>query len=323
MKAGVGFEWREMAYTEVGAKAANELLSAAGCAELLDIEGLAGGWANSNYLLSLTDGSRLVLKVWNERSVEDVRMLNSCIELIAQHGVPTPVPLIFKGGDSVMVVDGLAWMLLPFVDAPWLTGDLASMRHLGEIIARLHSVPDDGRFSEFYHMGTDIWPDLFERADTSGSWSPFLRLLEAEYARMAETIPADLPRGIIHGDLFQDNILADSGRVKAVLDFEDVCSNILANDLVVAFIGCGWDGDEPVEERWHALLGGYESVRVLSAEEHAAMPELYRYATLSVAAWRYRKFVMDLPSSEHAGRYKMMLDRLDIPLPFLSREVEE
>ena len=306
-----------MAYTEVDPEAAAAILKSAGCAPLSAIESISGGWANSNYLLELEDGSRLVLKIWDERSPTEVNRLNSHLELIASHGVPTPVPLMLEDGSRMMVVDGRAWILMPFVDAPWLAGDASAMRHLGELMARLHSIPNDGTFITRYTMGTDIWPDVFALADSRDAWSPFLREREADYARMPELIPDGLPRGVIHGDLFLDNVLSRDGEIKAVLDFEDICWNILATDLVVAFIGCCWHGGEPVEDRWNALLEGYESVRELTQAERDALPELYRYATLSVAMWRYRKFRLELASEEHADRYKLMTERLKIPLPFI------
>lgn len=306
-----------MAYTEMDMSVAARLLESAGCAPLSSVEELSGGWANSNFLLDLEDGARLVLKIWDDRDLEEVVRLNKQLVTISSHGVPTPVPLMLEDGSRMMVVDGRAWILMPFVDAPWLAGDASAMRHLGELMARLHSIPDDGTFITRYTMGTDIWPDVFALADSRDAWSPFLREREADYARMPELIPDGLPRGVIHGDLFLDNVLSRDGEIKAVLDFEDICWNILATDLVVAFIGCCWHGGEPVEDRWNALLEGYESVRELTQAERDALPELYRYATLSVAMWRYRKFRLELASEEHADRYKLMTERLKIPLPFI------
>ncbi len=312
-----------MAYTELDLLVAAKLLESAGCAPLSSVEDLSGGWANSNFLVNLEDGTRLVLKIWDDRGLEEVERLNSHFLTVAEHGIPTPVPLLLESGRRMMEHDGLAWTLMPFVDAPWLGRDASSLRHLGELMARLHSVPDDGTFITRYTMGTDIWPDVFRAAEEKDAWSPFLRECEADYSRLSELIPADLPRGIIHGDLFLDNVLARDGEVKAILDFEDICVNILATDLVVAFIGCCWDGDEPVEELWQALLEGYESVRELTQAERAALPELYRYAVLSVALWRYRKFRIEITGSEHADRYKLMTKRLAIPLPFLGYEPRE
>ena len=66
-----------MAYTEVSLNDASIVIEAAGLSKLLGIEKLAGGWANSNYILTLKDDVKLVLKIWNEQSLEDVEYLLS------------------------------------------------------------------------------------------------------------------------------------------------------------------------------------------------------------------------------------------------------
>ena len=295
-----------------------EILELADCSSLSKIEVLSGGWANSNYLVTCDDKAKVVLKIWREKTPDEVQEMNLNIDWIVKHGVSTPAPLKLKNGESMIVVDGFAWILIPFINAPWIAQDTASLNSLGLAIASLHAVPNAEHFGSSYSMGVDIWPELFERAESEDKWSPFLRMLEEEFIKSNEKIPSNLPKGAIHGDLFQDNILGHSGEVLAILDFEDMCFNILAIDLVVAFIGCCWIDEKPVEELWFSLLSGYESVRPLSPEERAALPELYRYASLSVAAWRYRKFILDEEDSEHAGRYLLMMKGLEESVEFLT-----
>ena len=295
-----------------------ELLELADCSKLSKIEILSGGWANLNYLVTCNDETQIVLKIWREKTPDEVQELNSNIDWITKHGVTTPAPLKLKNGESMIIVDGFAWILLPFINAPWISQDNASLKSLGIAIAGLHKVPNQGHFGTDYSMGVDIWPELFERAESEDKWSPFLRMLEKEFIKIDEKIPLNLPKGVIHGDLFQDNILGNLGEVIAILDFEDICFNILAIDLVVAFIGCCWVDEKPVEDLWFSLLSGYESVRSLSLEEKTALPELYRYASLSVAAWRYRKFILDEENSENAGRYLLIMKRLEESVHFLT-----
>ena len=295
-----------------------ELLELADCSSLSKIEVLSGGWANSNYLVTCDDETKVVLKIWREKTPDEVQEMNLNIDWIVKHGVSTPAPLKLKNGESMIVVDGFAWILIPFINAPWIAQDTASLNSLGLAIASLHAVPNAEHFGTSYSMGVDIWPELFERAESEDKWSPFLRMLEEEFLKLNEKIPLNLPKGAIHGDLFQDNILGHSGEVLAILDFEDMCFNILAIDLVVAFIGCCWIDEKPVQELWFSLLSGYESVRPISPEERTALPELYRYASLSVAAWRYRKFILDEEDSEHAGRYLLMMKGLEESVEFLT-----
>jgi homoserine kinase type II len=304
--------------TKINLDKVGELLELANYGSFSKIGVLSGGWANSNYLVTCDDGTKVVLKIWREKNPAEVQEMNSSIDWIAKHGVSTPAPLKLKNGENMIVVDGFAWILIPFIDAPWISKDTASLKSLGLAIAGLHAVPNAGHFGTFYSMGIDIWPELLERAESEDKWSPFLRMLEDEIIKIDGNIPLNLPKGVIHGDLFQDNILGHPGEVLAILDFEDICYNILAIDLVVAFIGCCWIDEKPVKELWFSLLSGYESVRPLTPEERAALPELYRYASLSIAAWRYRKFVLDEEDSEHAGRYLLMMKRLEESVEFLT-----
>ena len=87
-------------YTEVSEEEATRLLAAAGQAELRKMEPLAGGWANSTYLLTLDDDSQLVLKLWHNKTPIEVERIirNTC--WLADHGVPTPIPLLLKDGEE-------------------------------------------------------------------------------------------------------------------------------------------------------------------------------------------------------------------------------
>ena len=84
----------------------------------------------------------------------------------------------------------------------------------------------------------------------------------------------------------------------------------------MTFVGFGWSDGEPITERWQAIIAGYESIRKLNESERNALPHLHRYATLSIAAWRYWQFVMNIPNTEYSDRYVEMISRLDKSLPF-------
>ena len=146
--------------------------------------------------------------------------------------------------------------------------------------------------------------------------TPFLQMLEEETHLLKQRIPMGLPCGIIHGDLYPDNVIGREGEVLALLDFEDICIESFAMDLVTTYVGFGWKDGLPIPELWDALLAGYESVRPLTEVERAALPDLHRFAVLAVAAWRYWQFVIHVPGTEHTNRYVEMAERLDKPLPF-------
>jgi len=305
-----------MAYTEVSLGDASAVIEATGLSELLSIEKLAGGWANSNYILTLKDDTKLVLKIWNEQSLEEVEYLLSMTSYLVDNGIPTAKPINFNNGELMMVKDGLAWTLLPFVEGQWLESNHSSLYSLGMIQANLHLLNPPKELRSNFSMGDTLFEKLFSIADETHGWSDFLNMLKTENALLSQSIGQDLPKGIIHGDLFPDNVIGTEREVKSLLDFEEMCHDVLAFDLVMTFVGFGWENGQPVAERWNSLLAGYQSIRKLTDAEINALPDLHRLATLSIAAWRYWQFVINLPNTEHTDRYLEMTARLDKELPF-------
>ena len=235
---------------------------------------------------------------------------------IEKHGVPTAVPMMLESGGRFAVRNGVAWTLLPYVRGGHLDSDSASLKSLGAVMARLHEAPPAECFPRDYRMGWSLFERMYALADESGEWSDLLVALREESGGLRERIPDNLPQGILHGDLFPDNVLGD-GEIAAILDLEEAWFGPRAFDLVMAFVGFGWDAGQPVEGRWNALLSGYESVRSLTESERAALPDLHRYATLSIVAWRYWKHVMSEPDEALEDRYLEMVDRLGIEFDFM------
>ncbi|MEC8955134.1 MAG: phosphotransferase [Candidatus Thermoplasmatota archaeon] len=297
-------------HTEVGIDEANELLNQAGLSSVKSMELLPGGWDNTNILLALFDDSKIVLKVWNANTIEEVRRVIERHCHLDNHGIPTAVPIEITDGDLIAEREGVAWTLLPFFEGGMLDSEQTSLRSLGETIARLHKIPIADCFPEDYRMGWSLFERMYAMADENGEWNNFVAGLKEESEKLLVQIPENLPQGILHGDLFPDNVIGD-GSVAAILDLEEAFIGPCAFDLVMAFVGFGWDDGVPIRERWNALLEGYESIRQLSQQEKDSLPALHRYATISIAAWRYWKHVMSEPDETLTERYMEMFGRLE------------
>ena len=305
----------KMRRAEVGVDEANDLLNQAGLPNLNSMEILQGGWDNTNILLNLSDASKVVLKVWNANTVEEVRRVVARHFHLDEHGIPTAVPIQLANGSLIAERGGMAWTLLPFIEGGMLGTDENSLKSLGETMALLHQIPAADCFPDDYRMGWSLFEEMFVIADETNTWSDFLITLKKESEGLRNQIPEDLPQGILHGDVFPDNVIGD-GSVAAILDLEEAFIGPCAFDLMMAFVGFGWNEDEPLTDRWNALLEGYESIRQLTQDEKSAIPALHRYATLSIAAWRYWKHVMTQPDEALKMRYLEMAERLEIGFNF-------
>ena len=303
-------------YTDVSEEEVTRLLLAAEKAELRKIEPLAGGWANSTYLLTLDDGSQLVLKVWTNKTPTAVERIirNTC--WLVDHGVSTPLPLQLKDGERMLVINGISWTLMPYISGDWLSSDPPSLHDIGRVQALLHQVPVYEDIPHSLSYGYVFWESLVKDACKQEAPAPFIQKLKKETATLKLKIPEDLPRGIIHGDLSPVNVIGRKGQVLALLDFEEICVESFVLDIAMTFVHFGWKDGLPVTELWDALLDGYQSVRHLTDAERAALPHLHRYSVLALAAWRYSEYVIKNPGTELTKRYIEMVDRLDKQLPF-------
>ena len=169
-----------MAYTEVSFEDASDIIMAANLPNLINLEKLSGGWANSNYKLTLTDNSKIVLKIWDEQSINHVSYLLSITTYLSDNNIPTPSPIEFSNGEFIIVKNGLAWTLLPFIEGKWLEPNTASLYSLGRIQAKLHLVNPPDNLKQEFSMGHSLFEKLFSIADEKNQWSDFLYMLKSE-----------------------------------------------------------------------------------------------------------------------------------------------
>ena len=299
----------------VGVEDANWLLSLAELPHLEKMVPLAGGWDNTNFLLHLADGSKVVLKAWFANRVEEVhRVILRHIHLDS-HGIPTTVPIKLYDDRSFAEKNGVAWTLLPYIQGGHLGKDSQSLVSLGKELARMHEIPVSECFPREYRMGFTLFDKVASLSKDGGPDVSFVRLLASESSAIKSNLPKEIPIGVLHGDLFPDNIIGKGG-VRAILDLEEAWIGPKIFDLVMAFVGFGWEGTEPIFERWESLVGGYQSIRILGDKEIEALPTMHRYATLSIACWRYWKHNLADPNEGLSKRYVEMVDRLGVEFDF-------
>jgi homoserine kinase type II len=278
--------------TEAEARA---LLSAYGRGELRRLDGIAGGSVNSNFALE-TGLGRFFLRLYEERGMEGARGEAAMLERLASAGVPTPAPLRRLDGPLVSVLHGKPAALFP-----WCEGQMrcqaavspADARRVGAALARVHvagahEMCDKGRFRLL---------DLLGRLDhvaASGDarFAQLVAPLQAHLTRTHSARDPELPAGMIHGDLFRDNVLWDlHGEIAALLDFESACEGTYAYDLMVTVLSWCY-GDDLVPELASAMREGYESVRSLSRAEKQGLHAEGCFAALRFTVTRITDYAM-------------------------------
>ena len=140
-------------------------------------------------------------------------------------------------------------------------------------------------------------------------------LLASEASAIQEALAEEIPVGILHGDLFPDNVIGN-GKVGAILDLEEAWIGPKVFDLAMAFVGFGWEGTQPLLNRWESLVEGYQSIRPLEDKEIESLPMMHRFATLAIACWRYWKHNLVHSEEMLSKRYLELVDRLEVEFEF-------
>jgi homoserine kinase type II len=263
--------------------------------ELRAVEGVRGGSVNSNFALTTPSG-KLFLRVYEEQGLSGAEHETALLERLAGAGVPTPPPLRRRDGGLVSAVLGKPAALFP-----WREGTMrcqasvgrTEVRQVGEALARIHlagqgEVPYPGRF-EFADLSRRL-----DRIESEGGpeWAPLAPSLRTTLQRAHGARNPELPRGVIHGDLFRDQVLwRGDGAIAALLDFESACDGTFAFDLMVTVLS--WCvGDDLDTDLARAMLQGYQRVRALSQPERDALMDEGSFAALRFAITRITDFSM-------------------------------
>ncbi len=276
-------------YTEVSLDEARALFEGTGV-EPVAIEGLVAGSVNSNFRVQAADGGCFFLRVFEEQGAEGAHAELTLLRRLHARAVPVSLPLF----DPPRSHRGK-----PAQAFPWVRGDHrcqrgvqpADVEAVGRALAAVHLAGSDAvRPSRFDPEGLRARLDAIAGAD-----DPALASLASPLGRKLDEILAarsgSAPRGLVHGDLFRDNVLFEGDRLVALLDFESAADGVLAFDLAVTWLAwCFGDSFDAGLSR--ALVRGYEAVRPLTGDDRVALYEEARLAALRFTITRITDYAM-------------------------------
>ncbi|HVY58470.1 MAG TPA: homoserine kinase [Xanthobacteraceae bacterium] len=271
-------------YTDVSVEDLERFLAAYDVGELLAYKGIAEGVENSNFLLHTARGA-FILTLYEKRvAAADLPFFLGLMEHLAARGINCPQPVKNREGATLGRLAGRPAALVTFLDGMWLRRPgVIHCAGVGEALARLHLAGRDFPGKRANALSVAGWRPLFEsaRQRADGLKPGLVKTIADELAHLERAWPRDLPQGIIHADLFPDNVFFLGDRLSGLIDFYFACTDTLAYDIAICLNAWCFEADHSYNvTKGRSLLQAYAKVRALSDAERAALPLLCRGAAL-------------------------------------------
>lgn len=271
-------------YTDVTAEELADFLSTYGIGDLLSYKGIAEGVENSNYLLH-TSGGSFILTLYEKRVAKgDLPFFLGLMGHLASHNINCPQPVVNRNGEALGMLAGRPAAIITFLEGSWPRRPNAThCAGVGAALAKMHLAGADFSMSRPNALSVAGWRPLFDQASAraDGVQQGLRDLLSAEIGHLEQHWPDDLPKGVIHADLFPDNVFFLGDRLSGLIDFYFACNDMLAYDVAICLNAWCFEVDHSFNvTKARAFLGAYARERKLSAAEQAAFPLLARGAAV-------------------------------------------
>ena len=282
-------------YTDVAAEELAEFLKGYDIGELLSYKGIAEGVENSNFLLHTSQGS-YILTLYEKRVAEDdLPYFLSLMAHLAERGVSCPQPEKNRKGEVCSRLVGRPAAIINFLEGMWpRRPNVVHCGGVGEALAKMHLAGADFPLSRKNPLSVAGWRPLFDlaavRADSvQAGLSDFIA---RELAHLEANWPADLPEGVIHADLFPDNVFFLGDKLSGLIDFPFACNDMLAYDIAICLNAWCFEPDHSFNvTKARALLNAYGRERKMSEAEQDALPLLARGAAMRFLLTRLVDFL--------------------------------
>ncbi len=260
------------------------------------------GEGSSTYLLR-TEQRQFVLTLFEIDHIRAVNM-GKLLGLLEKYKFPTSRVYAPENGGPVIGYGGK-----PVLIKPYITGQVMAVPNedmisqVGTAMATLHKIPCPDYLPHRYAYGLQTYSDLLD----CGIDQEYEDWLAGRLVHLKQRIPARLPRGLIHGDVFRDNVLFVGQTFKALIDFEDACQYYRVFDLGMAVVGLCTEGKQIKLTKVRSLVKGYQTINVLEEQEKKVLRLFIEYAAIALSSWRFWKYNIHTPIAEKADKHMEMV----------------
>lgn len=248
--------------------------------ELQTLRGIAAGITNTNYFVE-TSQSRFVLTVFEKNDFDELPYFVHLMAHLSQHGIQCPSPITDRAGVALHRIHGKPALMVSCLRGSDVSQpNLAQIEAVAQTLARMHLA--GMAFHEQSHNQRGQGWRVMTAQQVMPKLAPVQQhLLQEELEFQHGLDLSGLPHGVIHGDLFRDNVLFDGNVLGGFIDFYYACHDVLAYDVAIAVNEWCVDANGAfVDDKLAVFMNAYHAVRPFTAEEKSFWPALLRRAAL-------------------------------------------
>jgi homoserine kinase type II len=274
-------------YTKLDKRDIEEILSSYSIGKLKSFKGIQEGIENTNYCL-LVEEKKYILTIYEKRvNLEDLPFFSELMSGLNNKKYKCPVPIINNKNTTISDYKGKKLMVVSFLEGKAkqvLTPN--DCKQVGIEVARMHEITKDFRIKRNNNLSITSWRNLFNSIKNQCAKinKDLPNLIEANLIDVEKNWPKNLPSGIIHADLFNDNIFFKNGKFSGIIDFYFSCNDFYSFEIAICFNALCFDGQKSNLSfnvtKAKNFIDGYSKIRKLSKEEKENIKVLSQGAAL-------------------------------------------
>ena len=268
--------------------------------QLMSYEILVGGIENTNHLLITSEG-KYVLTLCERKTKEEALFLANLLQHLANNQFFTTRILPNKNGQFVSFYQQKPILLKNYLEGKIIdTFDTPLLVSTGKNIALLNQIVPLDTLPTQFSYGKEQFQLVFEVKH------PFVDWLKIHYQYLLDKLNPNLPKALIHGDIFTSNIIVTNNKQPIIMDFEEACYYFRIFDIGMASVGLCTRGGVLDWDKVQHIVNGYETISPLNKIEKNQLNLFIFYAAMATAFWRFRQFNFLAPTPLYKDHYKEM-----------------
>ena len=274
-------------YTKLSEENIKEILSYYSIGVLKEFKGIEEGIENTNYFL-LVDNKKFILTIYEKRVKEkDLPFFSDLMTGLNKADFKCPIPIKNKNNETISFFKNKSLMIVSFLEGKAkniLSPD--NCKSLGREVARMHQITKNFKIERQNDLSIGSWRKIFEQVkDKCCSIHKDLpKLINSNLTDVEKNWPDDLPKGIIHADLFNDNIFFKDDKFNGIIDFYFSCNDFYALEIAICFNALCFDGSKDNLSfnvtKAKSFMSGYNQLRKLNDKEKESIKVLSQGSAL-------------------------------------------